>query len=511
MALTNFFANTTRPRPILTVATIFLGAVLTTFQGRLFSAALPDLRGQFGLDVLEAAWLGTALNSAQLVTMPIAPWLATVIGPTRLLVAPSLMLGLVAFLIPAFAHHYPVLVTLHAIVGLCLGIYLPLTISLALRSVHPRFWLVVMGAYSLRVSTGMDAGYGTSAFLVEEVGWHWVYWTTAFVSPVIAFLAWKALPLSPLDRSQLRQGDWAGLTLFCSALVLAFIGIDSAERLGWSDSGLAMSTLAGGVVLFCASVLRALIQKDSFSSLIAFGNRNICICLVIACLFGVLMTPTSLLIPTFLTQMGNLKPMQTGTATWIAFGAYLAATPLAIYLARRIEPRLLIICGLIVIALTAWQGTYVSHDWRVDQFVTILGMQSLGESIMLTGLIAAFVTNLNPLHGVALGAYVSIARVLMPVAAGTVMSTWLRISGDTSRTSLSNYFSAGDPWVVERAEPGVAGIAQFLAREAHVAAHISGYHLVFWCSLLTLSLAVFIRPSPPNQIAPPLLKGASGT
>lgn len=63
-------------------------------------------------------------------------------------------------------------------------------------------------------------------------------------------------------------------------------------------------------------------------------------------------------------------------------------------------------------------------------------MQSLGESIMLTGLIAAFVTNLNPLHGVALGAYVSIAHVLMPVAAGTVMSTWLRISGDTSRASL---------------------------------------------------------------------------
>lgn len=511
MSLTNFFANTPRPRPILTVATIFLGAVLTTFQGRLFSAALPDLRGEFGLDVLEAAWLSTALNGAQLVTMPIVPWLASVLGPTRVLVAPSLTLGLVAFLIPAFAHHYPVLVTLHAIAGLCLGIYLPLTISLALRSVHPRFWLAVMAAYSLRVSTGMDAGYGTSGFLVEEIGWHWVYWPTALVGPIIAFLVWKALPLMPLDRAQLRQGDWAGMALFCSGLVLFFIGIDSAERLGWSDSGLAMSTLAGGTVLFCASVLRAWRQKNSFASLIAFGNRNICICLVIACLFGVLMTPASLLIPTFLTQMGNLKPMQAGTATWIAFGAYLAATPLAIYLARRMEPRLLIVCGLIVIALTAWQGIYISHDWRVEQFVTILVMQSLGESIMLIGLIAAFVTNLNPLHGVALGAYVPIARVLTPVAAGTVMSTWLRISGDVSHASLSTYFPVGEPWVVERAESGVAGIAQLLAREALVAAQISGYHLVFWCSLLALGLAVFIRPSPPNQIAPPLLKVASGT
>lgn len=232
MALTSFFANTARPRPILTVATIFLGAVLTTFQGRLFSAALPDLRGQFGLDMLEAAWLSTALNGAQLVTMPIVPWLATVLGPTRVLVVPSFTLGLVAFMIPTFAHHYPVLVTLHAIAGLCLGVYLPLTISLALRSVHPRFWLAVMAAYSLRVSTGMDAGYGTSGFLVEEIGWHWLYWPMALVGPIIAFLAWKALPLSSLDRTQLRQGDWAGIIMFCSALVLVFIGIDSAGTAG---------------------------------------------------------------------------------------------------------------------------------------------------------------------------------------------------------------------------------------------------------------------------------------
>lgn len=164
MPFSRLMANTQTARPILTVMAIFLGAVLTTVQGRLFSAALPDLRGQFGLDVLEAAWLGTALNAAQLISMPIAPWLATVIGPTRVLLVPSLLLGLAAFLIPFFAHHYPVLLSLHGLAGLCLGIYLPLTMSLALRSVHPRLWLAVMAAYSLRVSTGMDAGYGTSGF-----------------------------------------------------------------------------------------------------------------------------------------------------------------------------------------------------------------------------------------------------------------------------------------------------------------------------------------------------------
>ena len=495
--------NTQVSRAALTVAAIFLGAVLTTVQGRLFSAALPDLRGQFGLDVLEAAWLGTVLNAAQLISMPTAPWLAAVIGPARVLMLPSLILGLAAFLIPLFAQNYPMLLSLHGLVGLCLGIYLPLTISLALRSVQPRLWLVVMAAYSLRVSAGMDAGYGTSGFLLEEISWRWVYWPTAVIAPVIAWLTWKAMPLMPVDRVQLKQVDWGGMALFCTGLVLVFIGVESGERLGWADSGLVVSSLLGGGVLTLAAVWLGLRRPNSFTSMVAFGNRNIRLGMVIACLFGLLMTPASLLIPTFLIQMGDLKPLQAGAATWIAFLAYLAATPLSIYLGRRLEPRLMIIGGLSIIAFTAWLGTHISHDWRVDQFVVMLILQSLGESTMLIGLIACFVTNLNPQHGVALGVYVPLARVFTPVAAATLMSAWLRQASDLSRNSLSTYLVDGDPLVMERAAAGLAPLARVLTRESQVAAQISAYQLVFWCSLLALCLAICIRSSPPNPIAPP--------
>uniref|UniRef100_A0A1I7Y643 OmpA-like domain-containing protein n=1 Tax=Steinernema glaseri TaxID=37863 RepID=A0A1I7Y643_9BILA len=79
---------------------------------------------------------------------------------------------------------------------------------------------------------------------------------------------------------------------------------------------------------------------------------------------------------------------------------------------------------------------------------------SVGESTMLIGLIAAFVTNLNPQHGVALGVYVPIARVFTPVAAATLVSTWLRMAGDISRSSLSSHLVEGDPLVMERASAG---------------------------------------------------------
>ena len=504
MMLSRLLANTTRPRPVLTVTTIFLGAVLTTLQGRLFSSALPDLRGQFGLDVLEGAWLGTALNAAQLVTMPITMWLTTVIGPVRMLCGPSLILGLATFLIPLCAHNYPALVGLHIVTGLCLGIYLPLTMTLALRNVKPQLWLMMMAFYSLRVSTGMDAGMGASGWLVEDVSWHWVYWTASVVGPAIALLSWKAMPLMPIDREGLRNTDWVGMALFCTGLVLGFVGIESAERLGWGDSGLVVSALIGGGILFGSALIRAKFREGAFGDLIGLSNRNVRICLLIACLYGILMAPASLLIPSFIGQMGDLKPMQTGAATLIAFAAYIATIPLAVYFARRLDSRLLIMIGLSLIAITAWQGTHINHDWRVDQFVTMLIMQSTGESIMLIGLIATIVINLNLLHAVAVHAYAPIARVFAPIMAATAMTTWLRIAGDMSRESLRSYVPTGAPLVVDRAASGVAAIAHVVARESQVIAYIDGFHFVFWMGVLSLALAVLLRPSPPNPIAPPI-------
>ena len=59
---------------------------------------------------------------------------------------------------------------------------------ISLKSLNPSVWLIVMAAYSLRVSVGMDAGVGISGEFVDILNWRWIYWLSAIFTLVILFL-----------------------------------------------------------------------------------------------------------------------------------------------------------------------------------------------------------------------------------------------------------------------------------------------------------------------------------
>src|SRR5260221_6907392 len=62
---------------------VFLGAGISTLNGRLISVGLPDLRGALGLGVDEAAWIPTAYNMALMFMAPLSVYLGALLGVRR--------------------------------------------------------------------------------------------------------------------------------------------------------------------------------------------------------------------------------------------------------------------------------------------------------------------------------------------------------------------------------------------------------------------------------------------
>lgn len=495
--------NSKETNPLFVVISVFIGAILSTLFVRMFSLSLADIRGIFGLDVQEGTWINVSLNAAQLISMTLTPWFMVVLGAEKILMSTSAVL-LVSFLsfplIGEGGDLFTALVLIHFVIGFCLGVYLPMTISLALRNLQQNVWLIVMAAYSLRVSLGMDAGVGISGSFIEIFGWQWMYWVCACFACLIFIFAWKGMPLVGINHDFLAQTDWGGMALKSVSLVLLYIGVVQGEMLGWYDSGLITACLIASVALFAIFIIRAFSFKQTFAHPSWLMNRNLFLCFVVSCLYGFLMLANSLFIPSFLITIGGLKPHQIGEVTNIAFISYLLFSPIAIWLARRVDSRLLMIIGVSIIGGASLLGMQVDYQWRVDEFIPLMIMQSFGECLVLIGLIASFVVNIKLQDALNLGAYISIARVLMPAIAGALMNTYLRISFDEHFEAKRAFIQTGEQKLPTMDSVNMS--LSLISREAHVGSFIDGFAITLMVVIIVLTLLMFIKPAPENNIVP---------
>ncbi len=78
--------------------------------------------------------------------MTLTPWFMVILGAERILMATSAILLGVFVVFPIIGGNYGFteLLVIHFIIGLSLGVYLPMTISLALRNLQPNVWLIVI-------------------------------------------------------------------------------------------------------------------------------------------------------------------------------------------------------------------------------------------------------------------------------------------------------------------------------------------------------------------------------
>src|ERR1700742_2258626 len=153
-------------RPAFAVAAVLMGAFLANFDSRLFTIALPDLKGALGLSFDEGAWLSTAATASQIMIAPAVAWLATAFGLRRGLALSRLVYSFISLAIP-FARDFNVLLVLNVIHGLLLGTFVPATLMIILRNLPTRWWLPAISLYAIRVGFSLNAGISAGGFYVD--------------------------------------------------------------------------------------------------------------------------------------------------------------------------------------------------------------------------------------------------------------------------------------------------------------------------------------------------------
>jgi DHA2 family multidrug resistance protein len=334
-------------RPLFAVGAVLIGSFLASFDSRLFSLALPDIRGAMSLTFDEGAWLSTVTSASQILIAPAVAWLATVFGLRRVLGIPSLVYAVISLLIP-FVKDYHSLLALSFVHGILLGTFVPATLMIIFRNLPVKWWLPAIAVYCIRVGFSMNSGVSLTGFYVDHAGWQWMYWQDVFVAPLMGLFVYLGTPHEGVNKDLLKQADWGGMLLLGVGMAMIYAGLDQGNRLDWLGSGAVAGLLAGGAVLCVGFFINESLVSHPWAHFGVLFSRNIGLALTTTLLYTFTSISNSSLAPNFLTTVAQLRPEQSGPLFFVYAVLPMALlVPLSIYLIRHHDVRLVLVVGLV--------------------------------------------------------------------------------------------------------------------------------------------------------------------
>lgn len=490
-------------RPWHAVAAVMIATLMTSYHTRIMALMLADLRGVWGLSYDEGAELNTVATALQLLIAPAIPLTAIIVGPRRVLLYCALSFSAVTFITP-FIVGVKALLVVHGLTAILLGCFIPATLAVVFQNLPPRFWLLALSFYTLRLTIATYSGVSLAGIYTDELGWRFFYWQQALLGLVVAALVTYSLPLAKeINVTLWKKTEKGSVAIFCISLTLIFAGLDEGNRLDWFESGEITALIAGGVVLFTFFIIWQYITKTPFAHPRVL-RRNVILPMTIGGFFGFLSMAGALAIPNFLGTVGGLKSEQSGGIMWIVLLLQIFLVPLSIKFIRLVDARLVTAFGVLAMMLGCWLCTFITHDWRAEDFIPALIAFAVGNATVFIGVMTLAVANSQPADIVAVLAYAQIPRVVGPTLASSIVTALITHLEKMHSALLTPYIdnvrsSVKQAWLQGET---VSSLDSLVRQEAYVLAYKDLYQIIFVLGVFALITLSLMKAAPANALTP---------
>jgi MFS transporter, DHA2 family, multidrug resistance protein len=502
--------------PYLGILGVFLGAGIATLNVRLLSVGLPDLRGALGFGSDEASWLPTVLNMAMMFSGVFVVFLSPSLGPRRILLATAAVFALTSALLP-FASNYRSMLALLVIAGLSSGTFYSLTMTFVLTTLPRRLIIFGIAAYASDIVFVSNIASAIEGWYVEHFSWHWIFWTAALLTPLMMLCVYRGIPRKPPSTDP--RPSWRGFAYFSVGVSLLYGALDQGERLDWLGSGTIVAMLVAGIFLLTAALVRRLLQPNPTLKLAFLNRRNIIILALSVFAFRFVHLSTIILVPGFLSNIQQYRPLETGHAlAWVAVPMF-AVVWLVALIVIYTHSRLILALGLTIVAFGCWIFAHLDTSWSGASFETVEVLLACGFACSFIGLIGSLVLQgleagvlSSAANAATYSGFVHFIRLFGGQVGVAVMTHFISTREKFHSNLLGLHVQMGDWLTDERVRmltggllPGSSGfeeaqyralgvLSQQVRAQAYTLATADGFILVGWVVVAYLLLMLVLQP-----------------
>lgn len=330
-------------------AMMCVGMFMAVLDVQVVVTSLATIQRALNIPQEQMSWIQTAYLIAEIISIPLTGFFTRVLTMRWLFVV-AVSAFTLASIMCALSGSFSTLIAFRIVQGFAGGTLIPAVFSAIFLLFPVRLQplaTMIAGALAVLAPT---VGPVVGGWITQTYSWHWLFLINVVPGIIAALVAAVSLPKGQASFDQMRLLDVTSLVLGAVALAALEIAIKEAPERGWT-SPLAAGLLGLCLVTALGFVFRVLRSPRPLVDLRTFRDRNFSIGCLFSFVLGMGLFGSIYLMPVFLAYVRAHNALEIGMIMLVTGVAQLAVAPIAVFLVRRIDERLLTAFGFLLFAI----------------------------------------------------------------------------------------------------------------------------------------------------------------
>jgi MFS transporter, DHA2 family, multidrug resistance protein len=364
-----------------------LGAFMAVLDIQITNASLPDIQGGIAASLDEGTWISTSYLVAEIITIPLTPWLSEIFSTRRYLIG-NCLLFLGFSVLCGMSTSLGMMIVCRAGQGFTGGVFIPTAMTIVLRCLPLSKRPIGLALFGITATFAPAIGPTVGGWLTETLSWHWIFYINLIPGALLIWTIGYGLQRDEMHLDRLWGGDWLGIVCMGIGFGSLITMLEEGQRKDWFGNPLIRGTAILAAIFIPAFLIIEFLHKRPFINLRLFKDKAFASASLMGFLMGLALYGTVYLLPVYLAQIQGYNALQIGEVImWLGL-PQLAIFPFVPLAMRYFDARVIVGFGLMLFAISCFMNAYLTHDWAIQQLKWSQLVRAAGQPFIITPLSA---------------------------------------------------------------------------------------------------------------------------
>lgn len=367
---------------------VMFGTFMAVLDATVVNTGLPKIMASLGISLDKAQWVITAYMLAMAVTLPTSGWMGDRFGYKRMYFIALFLFTAGSFLC-SISPNEDMLIVSRVIQGFGAGFIQPLGLAIITREFPPEQRGIAIGFWSISAAASVSFGPLLGGYIVDHFNWQLIFGINVPVGALA--MLFTLLIQAEYKNPVTKKFDLTGfitVTIFLPLTLYTLSeGSDITNSAGWHAPYILVCG-AISLIMLTLFIINELTVEAPLIDLRLLANRNFGFSNFIMLFFSLGMFGSTFLLPVYLQNTMGYTAFQAGSV-FLPVGIIQGIiAPLSGRIADRINPKLPVIFGALLMGISFWWNSKLSYLTELNYIMISLYIRGVGMGLMFTALAA---------------------------------------------------------------------------------------------------------------------------